>query len=120
MRSKNRRVFFKDFTFLVTDNVYEPSEDSFLFAENLPVERSRRVVDVGTGCGILGIVAARYAERVVAIDVNPCAVRCARRNAEINNATSKMDFVQGDLLGAVREAPKFDLILFNAPYLPVS
>jgi release factor glutamine methyltransferase len=119
MHSGSKRIFFKDFTFFVPDNVYEPAEDSFLFAENLPVERSCRIVDVGTGCGILGIVAAKNAEHVLAIDLNPYAIRCARRNAKLNKVIDKMDFVQGDLLCSVKGYSKFDLILFNAPYLPV-
>jgi release factor glutamine methyltransferase len=116
MHSESKRVFFRNFTFFVADNVYEPAEDSFLFAENLPAERSCRIVDVGTGCGILAIVAAKNAEHVLAIDLNPYAIRCARRNAKLNEV---MDFVQGDLLGSVKGYSKFDLILFNAPYLPV-
>ena len=119
MNSQSKRVFFEGFTFFVTDNVYEPAEDSFLFAENLPVERSCRIVDVGTGCGILAVVAAKNAEHVLAIDLNPYAIRCAKRNAKLNEVIDKMDFVQGDLLGSLRGCSKFDLILFNAPYLPV-
>jgi release factor glutamine methyltransferase len=119
MNSKSRRAFFKDFTFLLADNVYEPAEDSFLFAENLSIEGSRRIVDVGTGCGILAIVAAKNAEHVLAIDLNPYAIRCARQNAKLNKVIDKMDFVQGDLFGAVKTFGRFDLILFNAPYLPV-
>ena len=119
MRSSSKQVFFRGFTFFVEENVYEPAEDSFLFAENLPVERSGRIVDVGTGCGILAIVAAKNAERVLAVDLNPHAIHCALRNAKLNRVIDKMDFVQGDLLGAVKGYGKFDLILFNAPYLPV-
>jgi release factor glutamine methyltransferase len=112
-------VVFRGFTFFVEKNVYEPAEDSFLFAENLPVERSNRIVDVGTGCGILAIVAAKNAEHVLAIDLNPYAIRCARRNAKLNEVIDKMDFIQGDLLGSAKGYSNFDLILFNAPYLPV-
>jgi release factor glutamine methyltransferase len=119
MHPDSKRVFFKDFTFLVEENVYEPAEDSFLFAENLPVERSCRIVDVGTGCGILAIVAAKNTEDVLAIDLNPYAIRCARRNAKLNEVIDNMDLVQGDLFGSVKGYSKFDLILFNAPYLPV-
>ena len=44
-----------------SEDVYEPAEDSFLFAENLDVEKGAQVLDVGTGCGILGILAAEKA-----------------------------------------------------------
>jgi len=104
--------------FQVWRDVYEPAEDSFLFAENLTVHEGEHVLDMGTGCGILGIIAARNASRVVAIDISPYAVRCARENAKLNGVADKMFFIQGDLFTPLKAGEKFDLILFNAPYLP--
>jgi release factor glutamine methyltransferase len=118
MPSSTKRVYFGDYSFSVWENVYEPAEDSFLFAENLEAEAGERVLDMGTGCGILGILAAKKASFVVAADVNPYAVRCARENATFSNVRGKMSFIQGDLFTPLREAEKFDAILFNAPYLP--
>jgi release factor glutamine methyltransferase len=104
---------------VVDENVYEPAEDSFLFAENLNVKDGERVLDMGTGSGLLGIIAAKNAGEVVAVDVNPCAVRFAKANAALNNARSKMAFVVGDLFQPIKESAMFDLVLFNAPYLPI-
>ncbi len=118
MPSSTKRVYFGDYSFSVWENVYAPAEDSFLFAENLEVKAVERVLDMGTGCGILGILAAKEASAVVAVDVNPYAVRCARENAEVNNVRGKMAFLQGDLFTPLREVKEFDVILFNAPYLP--
>ena len=108
----------ENYVFDVCENVYEPAEDSFLFAENLDVEKGAEVLDVGTGCGILGILAAEKAAHVVAVDLNPYAIRCAKKNSALNNVRSKMAFIQAGLLTAFNENAKFDLILFNAPYLP--
>jgi release factor glutamine methyltransferase len=118
MRSSSKKVFFTNHVFWVNDNVYEPAEDSFLFAENLKARDGDRVADIGTGCGILGIIAAEKASEVLAIDINPWAVQCAKENARRNHVSEKMLLIQGDLLTPIRKGEEFDLILFNAPYLP--
>jgi release factor glutamine methyltransferase len=119
MLPSDKKVFFDGYVFCVPESVYEPAEDSFLFVENLTVRNGDFVLDVGTGCGILGIIAAEKAAMVVAVDVNPYAVRCAKENAKLNSVSDKMSFLQGDMFTAIRNGEKFDLILFNAPYLPL-
>ncbi|MGQ9551227.1 MAG: HemK2/MTQ2 family protein methyltransferase [Candidatus Bathycorpusculaceae bacterium] len=121
MSSSAKKAFFADCMFQIWENVYEPAEDTFLFAENLTltVRKDDSVLDMGTGCGILGILAAEKASRVVAIDINPHSIRCAKENADLNHVGDKMFFVQGDLFRPLKVEEKFDLILFNAPYLPV-
>ena len=119
MQSQNKRVYFGNYAFFVDENVYEPAEDSFFFAENLAVETGAQVLEIGTGCGLLSVVAARKAGTVVASDVNPHAVRCAMANATLNKVHGKIAFLQGDLFNPLSETSKFDLIIFNSPYLPV-
>ena len=118
MHSPSKKVYFRDYVFHVYENVYEPAEDSFLFVENLAVKKGEAVLDMGTGCGILGIIAADKAAKVVMVDVNPYAVRCAKENAKLNGVLEKICFLQGDLFAPMRTEEKFDSILFNAPYLP--
>ena len=118
MHSANRKSFFGDLVLEVCDEVYEPSEDSFLFAENLKVPAWARVLDMGTGSGILAILAAKKASEVIAMDVNPYAIRCAKQNAKKNRCQANMDFLQGSLFAPLNPDAKFDLILFNSPYLP--
>ncbi len=118
MSSPKKKIFFDNSVFYVLKNVYEPAEDSFLLAENLVVNQNDVVLDVGTGCGILGILAAKKAKKVVAIDVNPHAVSCAQMNAKLNGVVDKMDIRLGNLFEPVEGNEKFNVIVFNAPYLP--
>lgn len=118
MQYSGKKVFFANHIFHVAENVYEPAEDSFLFAKNLKARKGDRVVDIGTGCGILGIIAATEASEVIAVDTNPHAVHCALQNAKLNHVAHKMVFIEGDLFSPIRTRKQYDLILFNAPYLP--
>ena len=117
MPCPTKRVNFEGLIFDVCDDVYEPAEDSFLFSQNLKVRRDEVVLDLGTGSGILAVTAALKARRVLAVDLNPYAVRCAKMNAKLNGVNN-VDFLQSDLFSAFSSGVKFDLVLFNAPYLP--
>lgn len=74
------------------------------------------VLDMGTGSGIGAVFAAQWASQVIAVDVNPAAVRCARINALINDVDDKVEVRESDLFTAVPE--QFDVIIFNPPYFP--
>lgn len=74
-----------------------------------------RALDVGTGSGIAAIFAARRGYRVIGVDLNPEAVRCARINVLLNNLESRVEVRPGDLFEAVADE-RFDLVLFNPPF----
>ncbi len=97
-------------------NVYEPAEDTFLLAENLDIKRSDEVLEIGTGTGIITIIAAQRSRKVVATDINEDAIKCALKNT-ITNRTYNIELRKGNLFEPVK-GEKFDLILFNTPYLP--
>jgi HemK-related putative methylase len=78
-------------------------------------ESSPRALDMGSGSGIGAIFAARRGYRVVAVDLNPEAVLCARVNALMNRLDTRIEVLQGDLFEAV-EGEQFDLVLFNPPF----
>lgn len=102
--------------FYTHPQVYEPAEDSFLLAENIKVTLRDEVLEIGTGTGIIAIIAARGARNVVATDINPNAIECTTKNL-ITNRVFNVELREGDLFDPV-EGEKFNLIIFNTPYLP--
>jgi release factor glutamine methyltransferase len=74
------------------------------------------VLDMGTGSGVCALFAARLVRRVVAVDINPAAVRCAAVNAVLNDLEKRVDFRHGDLFAPVT-GERFDVVLFNPPFL---
>ena len=78
--------------------------------------RGKRVVDVGTGSGILALAAARAgAENVIAADINPNAVLTATENARANGVDDRVNALCSNLLSALAPRPLFDVILSSPP-----
>lgn len=73
------------------------------------------VLDLGTGSGVLAVAAARSARSVVAVDLNPAAVRCARINALLNGVEDRVEVREGDLFDPVA-GERFDVVLCNPPF----
>ncbi|MDC7950630.1 methyltransferase [Methanomassiliicoccaceae archaeon COG_1] len=96
-------------------DVYPPSEDSELLIDALDVRRGERVLEIGCGSGVVSIHCALAGAEVVCGDVNPRAVALTRMNAAANGAV--LEAVETDVYSNVEG--RFDLILFNLPYLPV-
>jgi release factor glutamine methyltransferase len=107
--------------FLVMPSVFNPKvprTGEFLASvlDAKTVSRDFNVLDMGTGSGVCAVFAAKHAARVVAVDINPAAVRCADINVLLNHVEDKVEVRQGDLFAAV-PGEQFDLILFNPPFL---
>lgn len=84
-------------------------------AQTMVRSRARRALDVGTGSGLLALLAAAHSDEVVATDVNPRALALARFNAEWNGV-SGIAFREGDLFEPVR-GEAFDLVVCNPPFV---
>ncbi|MGI5835802.1 MAG: 50S ribosomal protein L11 methyltransferase [Chloroflexota bacterium] len=79
------------------------------------VRDGMRVLDVGTGSGILSLASAKLgAAQVVAVDVDPVAVDVARKNAEMNGLSERVRVLEGSVdVGASVSAGPYDLVLAN-------
>ena len=83
---------------------------------HVKIASGMRIMDLGCGCGVVGIVAAKIAgeENVFMSDADPMAVETARRNAE-RNGVGGVQVCVSDGFKSV-DASGFDLILSNPPY----
>ncbi len=113
-----KKIEIKDKKFLILPDIFAPINafvSSQFLIENLLVNEGDVVLDLGTGTGILAIFCADKAEKVIATDINPKAVELAKNNVKLNKKTN-VEVRWGDLFEPINE--KFDLILFNPPYIP--
>ena len=105
-----------DFIINTDDNVYVPAEDSYLLADNLEIKEGQSVLEIGTGSGIVAMYASRLTDDITVTDINFDACELARRNFA-ENGIENIEILWGNLFEVV-ENRKFDVILFNTPYLP--
>ena len=97
-------------------DVYPPCDDSILLIRCLEVRPDMEILEIGSGSGVVSIHAALEGARVTSVDINPKAVALTRTNAERMGA-ELTDVKESDLFSNVEG--RFDLVLFNLPYLPV-
>ncbi len=88
--------------------IYEPSEDSFLLSKYVAKFARGKVLDMGSGSGIQAEAALNSAENILAVDIDKEAVMLIRKK--------RIKAKVSDLFSKINE--KFDLIIFNPPYLP--
>ena len=105
-------------TYVVSEDVFNPKFylTSEFMARHVRVRPQDEVLDVGTGSGIQAITAGRTARKVIAVDINPHAVRCARENVARNGVAASVQVLEGDLFSPLAAGDRFDVILFAPPY----
>lgn len=91
--------------------------DSLRVARGLPTGPFGRILDLGAGCGIQGLLGVRQATSRVLTDLEPRSVELSRRNAELNRPGEDVAVREGDAYAPVA-TERFDLIVSLPPYIP--
>ena len=110
------------FTFVVRPTVFNPvdfiSSKVFIsYIKTLDLT-GKHILDMGSGSGIVSIIAASKGAQCIAADINPVAIRCITENALQNNFSGQITAIESDLFESLRNIypSKFDIIFFNPPY----
>jgi len=108
------RYLGKDFH--VYPNTFWPFNDSQPLVRNFKIEPGDSVLDVGTGSGVIAVFACyRGASRVLALDINPAAIRSAKRNAHDHGFDGVMEVRRSNLFEKAGDE-QFDVITANLPF----
>lgn len=99
-------------------NGYRFSIDALLLAHFAATAPQDRIIDLGTGCGIISLIllARRKAESVTAVEIQPSLAGLARRNAALNRFSRRMHVREGDLKEGLSRQGVFDRVICNPPY----
>lgn len=96
------------------------SIDALLLSHFINLKENDRVLDLGTGGGIVPmILAKRWAcSRIAGLDIQEELIDMAGRSAVLNQVTGRVEFIGGDIrqIKTLFEACSFDVVTFNPPY----
>lgn len=105
--------------YMERNGVYPVESDSLLLIRSIEgwIEKGTRLMDMGTGTGLLTLVGCRDGAQTISVDREPKALQLLRDNLELNGSTSIL-FLSDLFDGIPRSYLGWaDLITFNPPYL---
>jgi release factor glutamine methyltransferase len=116
---KRRKYNYKDISVWVEPTVFPPfitiSTKLLLeFVDQLSL-KDKTLLELGCGCGIISILAAKKDSIVTSTDINPIALSALVENAKENDVT--IDIIASDLFENIEEN-SFDFVIINPPYYP--
>lgn len=84
---------------------------------DLDIKEGETFLEMGSGTGVFSVMAALTgAKRVVAIDINPDAVKNTMINARLHNVDDRVKVLLGDMFAPLDKTEQFDTIFFNIPF----
>src|SRR3989338_9301443 len=111
-----QKIKGRDFEFYTASGVFSKDKidkGTLVLAESMIVKNNSKILDIGCGIGVLGIVAAKlFGAEVVMTDINKRAIMLAEKNIALNNV--KAEIHQGNLYEKIKD-DDFDAVISNPP-----
>ena len=111
--------------FIVNQSVLIPRDETeILVRKSIDIINENNLkfaLDVGTGSGCIACMVAKYTDcQIIGLDVSLNALNTALDNASKLNLYNKAIFRKSDIFSNVKQYEKFDIIISNPPYIPIS
>jgi release factor glutamine methyltransferase len=123
------KAYFMGEEFFVNQNVLIPRPETELLVEEVirhcekqNNETIYKILDIGTGSGCIACMITKNISNpdVYACDISKEALEVAEFNAKKLKVNSKIKFIQSNLFENIDKNSKFDIIVSNPPYIPIS
>ncbi|OCL86955.1 Release factor glutamine methyltransferase [Aliarcobacter thereius] len=126
-----KRASFYGESFIVQDGVLIPRPETEILVENAKEiiekelensekykEKTLKIVEIGTGSGIISTMLALLIENIeiVAVDINPKALELAQKNADKFSVSNKIEFINSNLFTNIKTDDVF-MVVSNPPYI---
>ena len=121
-------IGFADFMgekFIVNPSVLIPRDETeILVRKSIDVinkNNLKTALDIGTGSGCIACMIAKHTDcQIIGVDISTDALNTALDNASRLNLFNKAVFRKSDIFSNVKPSEKFDIIISNPPYIPLS
>jgi len=110
--------------------VYQPKDgyrfaiDAFILANFVNLKKNEKVLELGTGCGIIALLLAEkypHIKKIIGVEIQPVLAHVAKKNIVLNQYERLIDIIEADMRQSLKLFPSssFDVVVSNPPYYPL-